>query len=141
MAYALFIDQGLQDICNQLTSWGSPDLQLHLFTNNVTPSHSDTNGTYTDCTLSGYAPVNLNGLTWTPTTYSGQGSALSTVAAFTFSAYGGGVTIYGFFLVDSVTSVVVAAGVLDTAYPVPSGGGALAFTLEIATFPNTGPFP
>lgn len=141
MAYALFIDQGLQIVCDAYVVNANMSTYLGLYTNSVTPAHGDVNGTYTECVLSGYARINIASLVWTPTTISGEGSNLSAAADFTFSAYGGGTTIYGFFLIDEDSGDIVAAGLLDTAYLVPSGGGTLQFTLEIAVFPNTGPFP
>jgi hypothetical protein len=140
MAYALFIDQGLQEIVDYLSTWGTIQLALELYTNNHTPAHGDVNGSYTPCALVGGSAININTLTWTPTTISGEGSVLSAVATYTFAPYAGGTTIYGFMLVNSGGDVI-AAGLLDTPYAVPSGGGILAFTLELACFPNTGPFP
>ena len=141
MAYALFIDQGLTDLANSLVEWDNPTLYLGLFTNNITPANTDVNATTTECVLTGYARIALNSLTWSNTSIANQGSYLSATAAFNFAVYGGGTTIYGFTLWDPNTNLVVAEGLLDSTFAVPAIGGTLDFTLEIACFANTGPFP
>ena len=141
MAYALFIDQGLQDLVDIIVLNSAHDLAVGLYTNNYAPQHGDGNGNYTECALAGYAEIPVNTLVWTPNTSPGEGSSLSATAEFTFDTYVGSVTIFGFFLVNQGNDTINAAALLDLAYPVPNAGGTLAFTLEIATFPNTGPFP
>jgi hypothetical protein len=98
-------------------------IDLDLYTNNHTPVATDTIAAYTLCTLAGYAQLAFTPASWAFNATGGQANALYPNNTFTFSAYGGGTTIYGY--VVSVGGVGVCAELYGTPYSVPSGGGAL----------------
>jgi hypothetical protein len=104
-----------------------------LYISNYTPIASDTLTTYTaiECALSGYAEQR-----YAPTVYVGgvvthQAQYAAPAFVFSFSAYGGGTTIYGVFAYFEDTqpnSWLIGASLLGTPYPVPAGGGSYAIT-------------
>lgn len=99
-------------------------LTTRLFTNNVTPAVTDTAGTYTECVLTGYAAVDHVPASWTGSASGGVATYTHTTLTFTFSAYAGGTTIYGYYL--SVPGPIgVLAELLSVPYAVPAGGGSL----------------
>ena len=52
----------LEYLVNKVTS--QEDLVLHLFTNDITPSETDTVGSYTEASFTGYSSVTLTGASW-----------------------------------------------------------------------------
>jgi hypothetical protein len=98
-------------------------IDLDLYVNNHTPGATDTLATYTLCTLTGYAQLAFTPASWAFNASGGQANGLYPNNTFTFSAYAGGTTIYGY--VVSVAGVAIGAELYGTPYSVPSGGGAL----------------
>jgi len=105
---------------------GGENGTLKLYSNNVTPSESDTAATYTEATFTGYAAKTLtssqSAATWAvPTTSAGT----------TSSTYGGGTaqswsptssqTIYGYFIVGATTGILWWAELFATAKNLSSG--------------------
>lgn len=82
------------------------NLVLKLFSSNTTPSETDTAGTYTEATFSGYAAITLTGASW--------GAAASGSIAYaqqTFTHNGGGTSnsIYGYFVVQATSGTLLYA--------------------------------
>ena len=102
-------------------------LTLRLFVNNHTPTVTDTAGNYTECTLAGYAAVALTPGNWSGSTSAGLATYTYPALIFTFSAYAGGSTIYGYYLQDADGNVILA-DLLSPAFAVPAGGGSVAIT-------------
>ena len=128
MATLLLLDLGVQKLNERFThTVSNSDLVLRLYVNNHTPVQTDTHSAFTICTLSGYADATLTGSSWTGSLVSHQWQANYPTVTFTFSAYGGGTTIYGVLLEDGSNNTYLA-GLLDTPFAVPSAGGSLNVT-------------
>jgi hypothetical protein len=127
------LDLGVQKMNERFThKVANADLVLRLYTNNHTPAQSDTHSSYTICTLSGYADATLTGASWTGSLSSDVWTASYPAVTFTFSAYAGGTTIYGAVIEDGSNNTYLA-GLLDTPFAVPAGGGSLVLTPSYAT--------
>ena len=77
---------------------------LKLYQNNITPSDTDTAGTYTEATFTGYAAISLTGASWGAAaagtiTYSAQ-------QTFTSSGVVSN-TIYGYYIVQAVSGILM----------------------------------
>jgi hypothetical protein len=104
-----------------------------LYTTLYTPTLTDTIALYLgiECSLSGYAEVVVVASAWSGSTTGGVSSYLTPAYTYTFSAYGGGTTIYGLFQFGydaSGAKVLTGATLLDVPYIVPSVGGSWTFT-------------
>lgn len=77
---------------------------LKLYQNNITPSDTDTAGTYTEATFTGYAAISLTGASW------GAAAAgtitYSTQQTFTSSGVVSN-TIYGYYIVQAVSGILM----------------------------------
>lgn len=119
----------LRYILNNVTS---DDSRLHLYSNNVTPSESDTVGTYTEVTSSGYASISLTGSLWTIGTTLGTSIATFPRQTFTFST---SVVAYGLYVTDNASTQLLWAEKFEPLpFSIPSTGGQIqidvAFALE-----------
>lgn len=99
---------------------------LRLFTNNHTPTDTDTSlGTYTEATAAGYAGVALNPANWTHVESGGTGSTWEyPTVTWIFTA---GETIYGYWI-DNASDVMWAELAPGGPIVVPSGGGVVQLT-------------
>ena len=81
------------------------NLVLKLYSSNTTPSETDTAGTYTEATFSGYAAITLTGASW------GTASGSIAYAQQTFTHNGGGTSnsIYGYFVVQATSGTLLYA--------------------------------
>lgn len=79
------------------------NLVLKLYSNNITPSDTDTAGTYTECTFTGYSAITLTGASW------GSASAGSIAyAQQTFTCSGAGSeNVYGYYVVQSSSGTLL----------------------------------
>jgi hypothetical protein len=96
-------DVMLQNILNKT----APENQtLKLYTNNITPAETDTAGTYTEASGSGYAAKSLTGASWTVT----PGAPTTAAAAqqtWTFTGALG--NVYGYFVVQATSGIILWA--------------------------------
>jgi hypothetical protein len=78
---------------------------LKLFQNNITPSDTDTAGTYTEATFTGYAAINLTGSSWNAAT----AGTITYSAQQTFTASGSAVSnsIYGYYIVQATSGILM----------------------------------
>jgi hypothetical protein len=123
----LFPDQGENMALEMIVNKTAPQsLVLRLFSNNVTPGESDTEATYTECSGSGYAAINLTGATWGA---AAAGSIAYAEQTFTFNA---ALTAYGYYITQ-VTSgkLLYAERFSDAPHTWPSGGGTQKITPTI----------
>jgi len=104
------------------------EFTVRLYTNVHTPGVTDTAGSYTECTLVGYAAVATVPANWAGSTSGGLATYVQTTLTFTFAPYAGGVTIQGYY-VTIPGPIGVLAALLSVPYAVPAGGGTL--TLDI----------
>jgi hypothetical protein len=101
-------DQGedimLQNIVNKAAA---QNLVLKLYTNNITPSESDTEATYIEASGFGYSAITLSGLSWN-TVVRGDPSYIDyPKQAFNFTGALG--NVYGYFMVQLSTGFLVYA--------------------------------
>ncbi len=107
------------------------NLILKLYKNNVTPAEADVEGGYTEADFTGYSNVTLTGASWTATpgapsqvTYAQQ--------SFTSSADQSTQSIYGYFLVQASSGLLVAAERFsDGPYPISFLGDIVKVTPKI----------
>ena len=83
------------------------NLVLRLYSNNITPSDTDTAGTFTEATFAGYAAITLTGASWNAAaagsiTYGSQ-------QTFTRSSTGAGENIYGYYVTQLTSGLLVYA--------------------------------
>lgn len=96
---------------------------LHLYTNNWTPTSSDTLANYTESVAAGYHSMTLPGSQWTVSTVAGTSSA--TFATQTFS-YSTSETLYGYYITNNATSTLLWVELFTGApFTIPSTGGTL----------------
>ena len=82
---------------------------LKLFVSNTTPADADTAGTYTEMSTQGYASKTLTKTSWTVSTISNVASATYAQQTWTFDGTGGVTNVYGYYIIDSTTSVLLYA--------------------------------
>lgn len=105
------------------------DVVLHLYSNNVTPTESDTISTYTESVAAGYSSVELTGTDWTVSSVAGLATATFATQTFTFS---GAATIYGYYVTDnSSTTLLWAERFTAAPVTIPLSGGSILVTPEI----------
>ena len=80
------------------------NLVLRLYTNNITPAETDTAGTYTEATGSGYASITLTGASWSFT----QGApSYASYAEQTFTFSGALGNVYGYYLTQLTSGILM----------------------------------
>lgn len=98
-------DVGENKILEALVNKTAPEnLVLRLFKNNITPSDTDTAGTYTEATFPGYSAITLTGASW------GAASAGSITysAQQTFTCSGTSTDdIYGYYITQTTSGVLM----------------------------------
>lgn len=107
------------------------NLVLKLFSNNITPSDTDTAGTYTEATFTGYSAITLTGASW------GSASAgtitYGSQQTFTRSSTGTTENIYGYYCIQT-TSTILMYSERDASAPfaVTNNGDAIKITPTIS---------
>jgi hypothetical protein len=77
---------------------------LKLFQNNITPSDTDTAGTYTEATFTGYAGISLTGAGWN----AAAAGTITYSAQQTFTSSGTvNNSIYGYYVVQSTSGILM----------------------------------
>ena len=101
-----------------LTRWllygvSASGLNYHLFTNVYTCQNITTLSNFTECIISGYAPINV---TASDFTIKGVAGHVGTVqgAAITFIATSGSTYAQGWFATDSTNATLMACQTFDT---------------------------
>lgn len=107
------------------------NLVLRLFTNNVTPADTDVAGTYTEATFAGYSPITLTGASWNNA--SGGTISYGSQQTFTRSSTGTTENVYGYFVTQATTGLLVYSE-RDGAAPfaVTNNGDAIKITPTIS---------
>lgn len=108
-----------------LNHTAATNLVLRLYSNDVTPGETDTAGTYTELTTSGYAAITLTGSSWTVT----PGAPTSASYAQQTFQLNGSATAYGYYLTYATSGTLFAAERFSSApYTVGAGGGTVRVT-------------
>lgn len=126
-----FPDVGENLVLEMIVNKTAPqNLNLRLFSNNITPADTDTAATYTEATFAGYAAIALAGGSWGAAaagviTYGAQ-------QTFTRSSTGTVENIYGYYVTQSVSGVLLYSE-RDASAPAPitNAGDALKLTPTI----------
>lgn len=81
------------------------NLVLRLYSNNITPSDTDTAATYTEATFPGYTAITLTGANWNA---AASGSiAYNAQQTFTRSSTGALENIYGYYITQVVSGILL----------------------------------
>ena len=105
------------------------NLVLKLYTSNTTPSESDTASTYTEATGNGYAPASLVSSNWTTTP---GNPTVSSHPQVTFGFTGALGNVYGYFVVQAVSGVLMWAERFPSAINIQNNGDQIAITPSIS---------
>lgn len=98
-------DVGENKILEMIVNKTAPEnLVLKLFSSNTTPADSDTAGTYTEATFTGYSAITLTGATWSAA--SGGSIAYSAQQTFTASGTPSG-NVYGYYIIQTTSGVLI----------------------------------
>lgn len=92
------------------------NLVLKLYSNNITPSDTDTAATYTEATFAGYSAITLTGASWGSA--SGGTITYGSQQTFTRTSTGTVENIYGYFCIQT-TSTILMYSERDSAAPAP----------------------
>lgn len=102
----VFPNNGEGDGLKFFLNFSAPEnLVLRLYSNNITPSETDTAATYTELAVSGYAAINLAGASWS-IVEGAPSSASFAEQTFTFTAGG---SLYGCFFTRASSGRLAAA--------------------------------
>jgi hypothetical protein len=108
------------------------DLVLKLYKSNTTPADTDTAGTYTEATFTGYSNVTLTGASWT-VTEANPSTATYGQQTFTSSTGSQNETVYGYFLTTATEGrLICAERFSDGPYTIVNNGDAIKVTPSIS---------
>jgi len=93
---------------NFLNHTAPQDQVLKLFVNDKTPAEGDTAGSYTEMSTQGYASKSLAGGSWSITP-GAPSSAAYAQQTWTFDGTGGATNVYGYFVVQAVSGILMFA--------------------------------
>ena len=115
----------LQLLVNKIAA--GQNVVLKLFKNDITPGETDTAGTYTEATFTGYAAKTLTGASWTAT----EGAPSDVTFAqqtFTSSADQSAQTIYGLYMIRVTALDLILAERFATSVVIQNNGDAIQIT-------------
>jgi hypothetical protein len=100
-----FPDTGENLSLEMITNKTAPqNLLLKLYKNNITPSDTDTAGTYTEATFPGYAAITLTGASWN----AASAGTIAYSAQQTFTCSGVATDdIYGYYVVQASSGTLL----------------------------------
>lgn len=120
-------------LCDFMLGVTTPGNQtLKLFVNNVTPDDTFTAASFTEMSTLGYAAKTLTKTSWVTVAGSTGNPATSTYAqqTWTFSA-GTLVTVYGYYIIDVTSSLLLWAELFASPKPVQNTGDQIIITPTI----------
>lgn len=100
-----FPDTGENLSLEMITNKTAPqNLVLRLYQNNITPSDTDTAGTYTEATFTGYAAITLTGANWN----AASAGTITYNAQQTFTCSGASSNnIYGYYVTQATSGILL----------------------------------
>lgn len=100
-----FPDSGENLVLEMIVNKTAPqNLVIKLYKNNITPSDTDTAGTYTEATFPGYAAITLTGASWS----AASGGTIAYGSQQTYSCTGTSTDdIYGYFVVQASSGTLL----------------------------------
>ncbi len=118
---------------NYLNNTAPQDQVLKLYTNDVTPGEGDTAGTYTEATFTGYSSAALAGANWNFTSGDPSFATYSSTLTFTSSANQTAVSVYGFYIVQGTSGLLMwSERFSDGPYSIVRNGDNIQITLKLA---------
>ena len=126
----MLVNQGETIMLEALVNKTAPQsLVLKLFTNDKTPAEGDAAGAYTEASGNGYASVALTPASWT--TAAGAPSQVEyPQVTFTFTGALG--SVYGYFIVQTTSGLLVAAERFsDGPYVIVNNGDQIKITPRV----------
>lgn len=113
-----------------LNNTAANNVELRLYTNNLTPAFSDVLASYVESSASGYNGITLTGAAWTVAT-----TSATTVANFaqqTFS-YSTSESVFGYFVTSQGKGQVLWAERFSGAVPfnLPASGGSISISSRV----------
>jgi hypothetical protein len=103
---------------------------LKLYVNNISPANGDTAGTYTEMSTHGYAAKTLLNGSWVVAQNAGEAEGTYAQQTWTFAA-AAAVTVYGYFIIDSTTGVLLWAERFATSKVVEFVNDKILFTPKV----------
>ena len=130
MAYAVPNNSEVYMLEYILNKAAPQNLDIRLYTNNVTPSETDTAATYTEAVGGGYALIQLTPASWN--IVAGAPSlATHTQVSWTFTGAVG--DIYGYFITRRTTGELMWAEIFNNGpYPVNNNGDEIRITPRLS---------
>lgn len=104
---------------------------LKLFTNNVTPGDADVAATYTEMGVQNYAAKTLTKGSWSVVSSTNVGTATYAAQTWMFDGTGGAVTVYGYYVVDATTGLLLWAEAFSSGKVVQYAGDSITITPTI----------
>ena len=118
-------------LSNMLGKTTPNNIVLKLYVTNTTLAAADTAASYTEMSTMGYAAKTLTAASWT-VAQTGAAVAGASYADQVFTFTGGTlVTVYGYFLVDSSSGVLLGSALLDTPIPIQNNGDTITVSPRI----------
>ena len=110
-----------------LVAAGNP--VLHLFLDDVIPTHSTVDTDIHDCTSAGYNPITLVSPSWTVGTNAGVTTAVYSEVTFSF---GTNASVYGYFVTNQGGDMLWLERFSGaTPFDIPDGGGSISITTKL----------
>lgn len=105
------------------------NLILRLYSSNTTPAETDTAGTYTEFSATGYAAITLTGGSWGAPSEGAPSSIAFAQQTFTMTGAG---DAYGYYMTRTTSGRIALAERFTSApFSIPSGGGTIKITPQI----------
>lgn len=105
------------------------NVRIHLYTNNYAPTVNDTIANYTESSAAGYSSIVLVG---TQFTISVAGSTSSAIYARQTFSYSTSENVYGYYITNNGSSVLIWAQEFSGApFQIPVGGGTIGLDPNI----------
>lgn len=102
---------------------------LKLYTSNTTPADGDTAATYTEMgAVQAYAYKTLAKASWSIATSSSVGTATYAAQTWTFDGTGGSATVYGYFVTDATSGVLLWAERFSASKTAANNGDVIIIT-------------